>query len=99
MVLDTKTEIESRLIGERQLAPELIVTRRRGHTGLVPDMGEMGEFQRAPTIQQKIPKSGKLHLAYASEIPRSVRFHHEDREGHEEFSKQTSTVHGLRVSW
>ncbi len=44
MMLDAEAEVEAELVAELQFAPELLVALVRGHAGLAPDVGEMGEF-------------------------------------------------------
>ena len=44
MVLDAEAVVEAELVAELELAPELLVALMRGHAGLAPDMGEVGEF-------------------------------------------------------
>jgi hypothetical protein len=44
MMLDTKRVVEAEFVAQLQLAPQLLVTLLRRHSGLGPDVGEMGEF-------------------------------------------------------
>ena len=46
MMLDAEAVVEAEVVAERKLAPELLVALVRGHVGLAPDMGEVGEFHR-----------------------------------------------------
>ncbi len=45
-MFDAETEVEARLIGERQLAPQLFIARGRSHARFVPDVREVREFHR-----------------------------------------------------
>ena len=46
VVLDAEAVVEAEIVAELKFAPELLVALMRGHAGLAPDMGEVGEFHR-----------------------------------------------------
>jgi hypothetical protein len=47
MMLDAERMIEAERVAQLQLAPQLLVALMRRHSGLGPDMGEVGEFHAA----------------------------------------------------
>ena len=57
MMLDTEAIVEAEVVAERKLAPELFVALVRGHVGLAPDMGEVGEFhgEVIPMLRRACP--------------------------------------------
>ena len=52
MMLDAERVVETKLVAQRELTPQLLVALVRRHSGLAPDMGEMREFHgwRAPYV-------------------------------------------------
>jgi len=51
--------IEAELVAQFELVPELLVTLMRRHSGLGPDVGEVGEFHGIPKILNRaVPVEG-----------------------------------------
>ena len=69
MMLDAEGVIETDIVAQSELAPELLVALMRRHAGLGPDMGKMREFHRNEPIDRVVRSkrpspSGKLLIAY-----------------------------------
>ena len=74
MMLDAEAVVEAEVVAERKLAPELLVALMRGHVGLAPDMGEVGEFHREVIPMRRSSCLGGRLQAPAASVTRRQFF-------------------------